>query len=85
MGNRGFALGLDSLSWELAGAGIAVGLALLLLAKFKTTAGAAATTTFNSSIDAAITGIGGIPDWFGIVVLMLIGVFLLGMWQGRRN
>jgi hypothetical protein len=74
---------LDAIAMMLVGAAIAVGLGLLLLAKFKTAAGTDATATFNTSIDEGISGLGDITGWFGIIVLMIIGSYLLYSYVSR--
>lgn len=57
-------------------AALIIAVVLMVLAEFK-----ANTTDGNATaaIGAAITGIAKFPTWFGIVVIVIVGVFLFGL------
>jgi len=76
--------GIGGFSQELVKAGILVGLGLIVLAQFLTVG--TSTAASNTAITSFITGIGQIPTWIPILVVVFMAVIIYA-WSsgvGRR-
>ena len=67
----------------LASMGFVVGLVLIMLAQFLSIG--TSTTASNTAINSFISGIGGVANWVGIIVLALVGAYLLKSTFGTKG
>lgn len=56
---------------------ILIGVGLTVLANMKTAG--TMTAAANTSLDTAITALGGFPNWFGIIIVVIVAAIIIGL------
>lgn len=82
-GHRGFSSPLGDLAWEIVLAAIVVVVGLNILTNLQSSQ-TANSTAYNAS-GKAITAVGGIPDWFTLLVLVGVAVVIIFYLNRVRN